>query len=179
MPAFSNTILPNYLHSFLSISGSWITWRMLWTLFLWRRQCFGRCLYVSHCSSSKRYRDFTYSIESNNFWIFLYQYRGSNALYHLQASILLCLFSLSTLAILFYLGQHFHSSAMELSVTIYQSEWHRYPRSVRRFVLLMMQRSQRPFYLSAYGIMSLNLENFVGVSTPTHMIIIKSQKGDI
>lgn len=67
------------------------------------------------------------------------------------------------LAFLFYMGQRFHSNLMHLSVAVYQSEWYQYPRSVQCFVLLMMMRSQQPFYLSAYGMMRLNLETFVGV----------------
>lgn len=53
---------------------------------------------------------------------------------------------------------------MDLSDTVYQMEWYRYPRSVRRFVLLMILRAQKPFYLSAFGILPLSLEVYVGVS---------------
>lgn len=68
------------------------------------------------------------------------------------------------LFIFFYLGQQFHSSLLGLSDTVYQTEWYRYPRSVRRFLLLMILRAQKPFYLCAYNILALNLENYVGVS---------------
>lgn len=71
---------------------------------------------------------------------------------------------LITLAIFYYLGQRIHSNMMDLSDTIYQTEWYQYPRSVRRFVLLMMMRSQRPFHLTANGLIRMNLENFVRVS---------------
>lgn len=74
-------------------------------------------------------------------------------------------FALQMLFIFFYFGQKVHSDLMALSDMIYQSEWYRYPRSVRRFVLLMMMRAQTPFYLSAYGgIMKCTLANFVRVS---------------
>lgn len=73
-------------------------------------------------------------------------------------------FPLILLAILFYLGERFHTISISLTDIIYQTEWYRYPKSVRRFLILMMIRSQQPFYLNAYGIIKLNLENFVRVS---------------
>lgn len=53
----------------------------------------------------------------------------------------------------------------DLSDQIYQTEWHRFPRSVRRFVQLILMRAQKPFYLSAFDMMTLNLKGFVCVST--------------
>lgn len=73
-------------------------------------------------------------------------------------------FPLVILFMYFYMGQKYHSLLMGLSDAIYQTKWHGYPRSVRRFILLMILRSQRPFYLSAYGMMTLTLENYVRVS---------------
>lgn len=74
------------------------------------------------------------------------------------------LFSLGLLYIFFYFGQKLNSNLLELSDMIYQSEWHQYTPSVRRFVLLMIMKAQRPVYLSAYGLIELNSENFVNVS---------------
>lgn len=51
-----------------------------------------------------------------------------------------------------------------LSDTIYQMGWYRYSRSARLCVQLMIMRSQRPFYLSAHGVLQLKLENYVWVS---------------
>lgn len=74
------------------------------------------------------------------------------------------LLTLQFLFVVFYIGQKLHSNLLELSDEIYQLEWHRYPRSLRRCAQLMMIRAQRPFYLSAYGIMPFTLANFVRVS---------------
>lgn len=68
------------------------------------------------------------------------------------------------LLIYFGLGQLFHSILASMSDKVYQTEWHRYPRSLKYSVLFMIKRSQKPFYLSAFGMMALNLENFVTVS---------------
>lgn len=95
---------------------------------------------------------------------FFSQYNGTDFLTDLQMPILAFVSLLLTLAIYFYLGQRFHSNLIDLSDAIYDTEWQQYPRSIQRFVQLMMMRSQRPFYLSAYGLLELNLENFVGVS---------------
>lgn len=93
-----------------------------------------------------------------------FQYTGSHIIRDLHMPFGGTAFPLVIFAILFYFGQSFNSNMMELSITIYQSEWYQYPRSVQRFVLLMMQRSQRPFYFSAYGLMELHLQNYLGVS---------------
>lgn len=92
------------------------------------------------------------------------QYSGSNFIYDLQMPIMGSVFPLILLAGLYFLGQKFKAIPMEWSDINYQSDWHQYPRSVRRLCLIMLMRSQRPFGLRAYGIMELNLENFVRVS---------------
>lgn len=74
------------------------------------------------------------------------------------------IFGLIQLFIYFYIGQKFHTNLIELSDAIYQVNWHQYPLKVRRFVQLLILRSQRPFYLSAYGVMELNLMNYVKVT---------------
>lgn len=97
-------------------------------------------------------------------YIVTFQYSGSVTIYDLQIPFLASVFPLILLAGLFYLGQKFHTISMRMSDAIHQIEWYHYPHSVQRFLLIMILRSQQPFYLSAYGIMELNMENFVGVS---------------
>lgn len=94
-----------------------------------------------------------------------FQYTGNAIIYDLQMPFNAACFANNLLFILFNLGQMFHSKLIGLTDTIYQTEWHRYPRNVRRFVQLVIMRSQRPFYLSAFGIIELNLENYIAVST--------------
>lgn len=72
--------------------------------------------------------------------------------------------SLTSLAILFYIGESFHLTVMEVSHAIYRLEWYRYPRNVQRLLILMILRAQEPFYLSAFDIVEVNLRNFLGVS---------------
>lgn len=93
-----------------------------------------------------------------------FQYTGSNMSQDFQLPICASTMSLNQFAVLFYMGQRLHTIAMSVSDSIYQTEWHRYSRSVRLVVLLMIMRSQRPYHLGAYGIMQLNLENYVRVS---------------
>lgn len=93
-----------------------------------------------------------------------FQYSGNAFFSDLQMAFLASSAATLMLFILFGLGQMFHSNLRDSSDAIYQSEWHRYPCSVRRFVQLMIMRSQRPFHLSAHGIMKLTLENYVRVS---------------
>lgn len=117
--------------------------------------------------------------EANWHWILIwlpycdnFQNTGNDSIYDLRIPILTTIFPLSLLFIFFYLGQNIHSNSMDLSNMVYQTDWHRYPRSVRRFVLLMILRSQKPFYLSAYGIMTLNYENYVTVSESNEDLVL-------
>lgn len=112
----------------------------------------------------------TFSIDS--------QYSGDAFFYDLQMAFLATYFALLLLFILFGMGQQFHSSLKELSNTIYQTEWYRYPLSVQRSAQLMMIRSQRPFFLSVFGMMALNLENFVGVSVQSECWFFVSRSFD-
>lgn len=74
--------------------------------------------------------------------------------------------------IYFYLGQKLHTNLMELSDAIYQTGWHRYPSKVNCFILIMMMRSQQPYFLSAFGAIKLNFVNFVHVSNSFVDLII-------
>lgn len=74
------------------------------------------------------------------------------------------IYGLQMLFTFYYIGQKVHSDLIALSDMIYQSEWDRYPRSIRRFMVLMMMLAQQPFYISAYGLFKCTLENYVAVS---------------
>lgn len=103
----------------------------------------------------------------NNFFRFFFrefQYTDTASTRNLQLGIVCSSTAIGQLFILFNLGQIFHSKLMGMSTTIYQTEWYRYPRNIQYFVLFMMKRSQQLFYLSAFGLMALNLQNYVGVS---------------
>lgn len=101
---------------------------------------------------------------SSLFFLRIFSTREIIFFYDLQMAFLGFCASFFLLFILFKLGQILHTDLKTLSDTIYETEWYRYPLSIQRSLQLMMMRSQRPFFLSASGIMALNLENFVGVS---------------
>lgn len=91
------------------------------------------------------------------------QYWGITPLVEFRLPFAIFTFCLFGLFAAFYNGQRLHSHLTELSDEIYQLEWHQYSNHMRRHLILMMVRAQRPFYLSAYGIMPFTLENFVQV----------------
>lgn len=93
-----------------------------------------------------------------------FQYTGRNYLYDLQMPVIAIAIVMSLSFMYFFVGQMYHSQAMAFSDDVYEVEWYRYPRGVSRFLPLMIQRSQRPFFLGAFGVMTLNLENFVVVN---------------
>lgn len=93
-----------------------------------------------------------------------FQYSGTEFFYDVQMELIAGAFPLTLLFICFFIGQQIHSNAMGLSDAIYQTEWHRYPSNIRRILQFMILRAQRPFHLSAYGVIEVNLENYVRVS---------------
>lgn len=102
-----------------------------------------------------------------------FQYSGDAFFYDLQMAFLASIFANNLLCIFCVLGQVFRTKLIDLSDTIYQSEWYRYPRSVQRLLHLMVMKSQQPFDLSAFGIIALNLENYVGVSEAEYYSFVK------
>lgn len=93
-----------------------------------------------------------------------FQYSGTSFISELQMPFCTSVLTLIFMFIFYYMGQMWHSRLMNFSDLIYETKWHRYSCPLRPIVLLMMMRSQQPFYFSAYGIMALNFENFVNVS---------------
>lgn len=92
------------------------------------------------------------------------QYLDESSISELQFPIFVDSLALFNLFLLFYIGQKLHSEMADSVHTIYASKWHHYPRSVRRFVLLMMMRAQKPFHLTACWFIRMNLERYVDVS---------------
>lgn len=74
------------------------------------------------------------------------------------------MFTLQLLFVFYYFGHILTMQLLNLCDLIYLSEWYLYPLNVQRCVTLILLRSQKPFYISGYGIMACNLENFLGVS---------------
>lgn len=96
------------------------------------------------------------------FWLFkLFQFNEIGETFYPMAVIIS---ELETLFIFFYFGQMCHSNLINLGDLIYKSDWHHYPHSVQRCVLMMIMRAQQPFYISAYGIIRCDLETFLAVS---------------
>lgn len=71
---------------------------------------------------------------------------------------------LQSMMMYFFFGQLCHSNLMDLGDSIYESKWPCYPRRIQMYVLMIIMRTQHPFYISAYGIILCTLENSVNVS---------------
>lgn len=74
--------------------------------------------------------------------------------------------------IFFYMGQSFTSNLAGFADAAFHTQWVHYPSSVRRFIQFFIMRSQRPFHLSAFGLMALTLENFVDVRTNANSVFL-------
>lgn len=104
-------------------------------------------------------------LQENSRMFLNFQHSGNSSVGGMQFLMVSIIFFVSGagLALNFGAGQHFHSNMESLSGIIYQTEWYRYPQSVRRFMPMVILRAQQRFHLSAYGVMKLNLGNFVNV----------------
>lgn len=83
------------------------------------------------------------------------------------------MYTLQTLFVFYYIGHILTMQMVNLSDTIYTSEWYRYPLKVQQLLRLMIVRSQKRFYISGYGVLACTLENFLGVSQCLDQIEIK------
>lgn len=85
-------------------------------------------------------------------------------MYDMAFPILAIIFNMTGLAIVFFLGQRIHTNMMSIADGLSQTMWYKCPLKVQRIILLMIMRSQQPFYLTAYGVVDLTLQNFLVVS---------------
>lgn len=81
-----------------------------------------------------------------------------------QSAALLCL----TVVFMFIMcanGQMVTEKSFSIGQSVYETTWYKMPLKFRRHLLLMIQHSNRPFNLTACGLMCCNLEAFVTVSS--------------
>lgn len=70
---------------------------------------------------------------------------------------------LDTLFFLCYFGDVLTNSLIEVADYAYDSEWYNYPIKRRAYVAFLIQSAQRPFFISAYGILPCTIENLLKV----------------
>lgn len=100
------------------------------------------------------------------------QYSGDAFMADLQMPMMVVFYFSQLLYFHFYYGHRLTLNMIDLSDKIYQSMWYMYPRPVQRFMLhVMMQHAQRPVYISAYGLMTCSLNNFLSVN----ILFLKSE----
>lgn len=72
---------------------------------------------------------------------------------------------LDILIFLCFFGNVLTNSLIEVADYAYDSEWYNYPNKSRAYVAFMIQSAQKPFFISAYGIMPCTIENLLKVCT--------------
>lgn len=80
---------------------------------------------------------------------------------------------LDILLFLCYFGNVLTNSLIEVADCAYDSEWYKYPNKSRAYVAFMIQSAQRPFFISAYGIMPCTIENLLKVRSKFQHLIAK------
>lgn len=63
-----------------------------------------------------------------------------------------------------YLGSQLTSKAFEINDSIYGSDWYNYPSKIQMYTILIMKRSQKPFIMTGYALVTCSLEKFKDVS---------------
>lgn len=59
-----------------------------------------------------------------------------------------------------FYGNLITSKCLQVADFVYESQFYNYPHDLKIFTLLMMQRSQRPFYITGYKITMCSLESY-------------------
>lgn len=62
-----------------------------------------------------------------------------------------------------YFGNVLTFNLLQLGDTVYCSEWYNYPIDVQQYIVMILRRTQKPFIISALGMMPCTLENFQAV----------------
>lgn len=69
-----------------------------------------------------------------------------------------------------YFGNIVTVEATEVAFYAYQSYWYEYPLRMQWYVIMIMQQSQKPFYLKGFGLITCSLESFRRVSRNLKLI---------
>jgi hypothetical protein len=73
--------------------------------------------------------------------------------------------SFSQIFLLCFFGNKLTTASENVAKAVYDSDWHEYQnKSVKKGFLLMMQRSQKPAYLTAFKFVKVSREAFTTVS---------------
>lgn len=80
--------------------------------------------------------------------------------------------ALSVLFSLCYLGTKIAFRVNYVADIAYNMKWYNYPVKLQPFVLLIMIRAEKSFYLSGYGLMPCTLNNFLQVNQNHNFIVL-------
>lgn len=64
-----------------------------------------------------------------------------------------------------YFGQLATESYTNIGHRLFESNWHQLPVNLQKYIFLMIQNIQRPLRYNGFGVIVLDLQTFIGVST--------------
>lgn len=73
-------------------------------------------------------------------------------------------FSVQVIFAFCYLGAQLTAKAAEVNEAIYCSDWYSYTLTIQKFMVLIIRRSQKPFIMTGYSLVSCTLQSFNNVS---------------
>lgn len=77
-----------------------------------------------------------------------------------------------------YFGQHVEDTYDQLSTSFYESNWINQSESFKKLMRVMMENLRKPEKVSAFGVFTVNLENFKNAMNSAFSLyaVLKSMK---
>lgn len=73
-----------------------------------------------------------------------------------------------------YFGMLATKSYMDMSDSMYESNWYKLPIQLQTYIILMIENMQRPLYYHGFGMVILDLETFTKVSYIYLIVILRN-----
>lgn len=91
---------------------------------------------------------------------------ASNASYLLLQSIMTTTAIVLIIFIFCYYGNMVTWECNSIPISAYETLWYLYPIHLQKHIILILQRSQRPFYFTGFEMTTCSLQSFTNVSGP-------------
>lgn len=72
--------------------------------------------------------------------------------------------SVANLYLYCFAGAIISNNCLLFADALFESNWHRMPKTFQKYFIIMIAETQRPIYLEGYGIIRISLEAFTKVS---------------
>lgn len=159
---------------FLVLAHVWVIW-WKWSFSSHLHLAFWA--FVALCYEANRWESLSFL--SNRYYGQIYAIRILQATENMEwSTIYVAFFSLfyivELLFMLCYFGNVLTTSLELVAESTYDSKWYTYPPNLQKDCAFMIRSAQKPFWISAFGIMPCTLENFSAVRKSSWFFFYRS-----